>query len=372
LVYLLQAIVHQKLGEKEKVEELFRAAKRAEMFKKEMGIAEKSAISACNDLKNAVTTKRKKEIFKKIDYVFDLFMDRLPRCVDQELNAVQATKIAGEESIALVESTVKEKKGKVKELRFVKARQVIKEMELDEAKKWLKTLSEKASQNASNLQNVITNKKNRGFKNLIEQIKEEKSNTIRIVGVGMGPFKYRVGEHGELVKFGRLAQTESNYHISIESVGEEEVSISYRNLEDIENVYYQAATRGGREMDCILKDKVVFKYQSQTASEILSSISQILDSVAHSATYQSATGAMAASQVFGVISVAIHAASLAAHPEADIRCWKGLPNKFTINVESLPPGRYEFIVAKEEGVPLFKQQVVINEDKWNVIFAQVP
>lgn len=90
-----------------------------------------------------------------------------------------------------------------------------------------------------------------------------------------------------------------------------------------DDVYWQAATRGGRPVDSILNGKVQFQQGS----------AQVTDGFAQTSRLYSRYGALSGSgimagagAVLGLISVASMAAAVSANPEADTRQWTGLSN----------------------------------------------
>jgi hypothetical protein len=101
----------------------------------------------------------------------------------------------------------------------------------------------------------------------------------------------------------------------------------------MEDVFYQASTRGGREIDKILQGKAQFKAVTGGVGSFLADTTVALqDTSAFSAAGQYGD-AMAA---VGVLSGVFLIVSSSAKPQADVRTWSSLPD--TIHVLTLASG----------------------------------
>jgi len=115
---------------------------------------------------------------------------------------------------------------------------------------------------------------------------------------------------------------------------ENRVKIEYDNLVEsaypIEDIFFQASTRGGREVDKIIKGKAVFKKKTQAFGSSLSNLTNNSVMAGNASLYGSsgtkAFGALTA------ISVASMALSAKANPRADTRYWSSLPD--TVHVKT--------------------------------------
>jgi hypothetical protein len=95
-------------------------------------------------------------------------------------------------------------------------------------------------------------------------------------------------------------------------------------LYPIEDIYYQATTRGGREIDKILEGKVEFRRTTGDIGSFLTNSSVMISQLGGSGGVAGAIGAV------GALSALI---SASAKPRADTRQWTSLPD--TIHVATL-------------------------------------
>jgi hypothetical protein len=93
----------------------------------------------------------------------------------------------------------------------------------------------------------------------------------------------------------------------------------------IEDVAWQAMTRGGRPVDRILKGQVVFR---QTHERIGTTLTDVAEAgmIAAPAFHGSTGDIQAASAALGLIGVAELAIAVRARPRADTRYWRSLPD----------------------------------------------
>ena len=94
-------------------------------------------------------------------------------------------------------------------------------------------------------------------------------------------------------------------------------------LYPIEDIYFQAATRGGREIDKVLDGKVEFREATNTFGSALSSTSVAMAQIGGSSDLGAVVGGI------GLISLLV---SANAQPRADTRQWTSLPD--TIHVQT--------------------------------------
>jgi hypothetical protein len=102
----------------------------------------------------------------------------------------------------------------------------------------------------------------------------------------------------------------------------------------IEDIYYQASTRGGREIDKILQGKAQFKATTGGVGSFLADTSVTLSSVGAALDAGGQFGdAMAA---VGAVSGVLLIVSSSTKPQADVRTWSSLPD--TVHVFTLAGG----------------------------------
>lgn len=184
-----------------------------------------------------------------------------------------------------------------------------------------------------------------------------KANTVFFAEFGRGPTKYAAGQYGELLRF----------HPGHSEIAHAEVSVAGQTLKlvALDDLSYQATTRGGRVMDHILGNKAVFKSSTSAFGD-----AAIISGAAVGATSRNnevALGLIAA----GILSKIV---SGAATPDADIREWGALPQYLSFGALALPPGQHtgtiEFFDAKGRRLPNMKKTVTFNalKDRDTVVF----
>ena len=108
---------------------------------------------------------------------------------------------------------------------------------------------------------------------------------------------------------------------------EKKASINYVGVQKqsypMEDIYYQATTRGGRAVDRIIKGKVEFK---QSTEKFGSVVGGLADSSSGIASITGSDSASNASLALGLVSIVSLAASANARTEADTRYWQNLPD----------------------------------------------
>jgi len=140
--------------------------------------------------------------------------------------------------------------------------------------------------------------------------------------------------------------------------------IQYREepLHVLEDIYYQASTRGGRQFDYVLKGKAQFKDTANTAGTVM------LATGTTAMTYGMASGndnAAVAGAIVALMGVMAKAAADAAEPDADTRYWDNLPDRIHARSAKLPDdvtslrvivkSEANNTVLKEMDVPIVRQ-----------------
>ncbi len=130
---------------------------------------------------------------------------------------------------------------------------------------------------------------------------------------------------------------------------------------ELDDLYWQATTRGGRQFDAILADQVQWKKGLAITSEIIGSGSVIANPTESDRTSQTLTASSAA---LALISNAVKA-------EADFRFWFNLSDRLHAVTLNLPPGphHYEITYIDRQGntVPWLGEN-----GEWEVIGHQQP
>ncbi len=153
---------------------------------------------------------------------------------------------------------------------------------------------------------------------------------LAIADMGLPPLKIGSGEYGEFLSY-----------VPPEPVPEEK-AIFVANGKGYEatfgeDLYWQASTRGGREVDKILAGKAEFKDIANTvAAGSLMVADAALDVAIYSSYTDSSDTALAVAGVAAVVGIASLFMADAAKPEADTRYWDNLPAH--IDYISMPQG----------------------------------
>jgi tetratricopeptide (TPR) repeat protein len=172
-------------------------------------------------------------------------------------------------------------------------------------------------------------------------------NTLFIVETGTSPRKVADGPgHAELKYFRGRSFTEKYVSLKLDNGGN-------RRLYPMEDIYFQASTRGGRQIDKILKDKVVFRETNLAIGSTLSDVAQKTMLFAPLAgksagTFQAVAGGLA---IAGAVEQII---ALNAKPHADTRFWDNLPDTVHIDFGQLPAGSHQIRIEAldDKGAPV--------------------
>jgi tetratricopeptide (TPR) repeat protein len=155
------------------------------------------------------------------------------------------------------------------------------------------------------------------------------ANILLIGETGEAPRKVAAGEYGELLTFER-ADGFLDQGVTFEVDGQPVPTIRG------EDIFYQANTRGGREVDHILEGQATFKEGADTAGDALVAGGAATAAAGLSYGSDNAAAAGAAVAIVGLIAKGVAAAT---RPEADVRTWDNLPDKVhvaTLTLEDVP------------------------------------
>lgn len=169
-------------------------------------------------------------------------------------------------------------------------------------------------------------------------------NVLLLAETGTAPVKVGDGPRHSLLRYRRGS-------------GFSEASVRFRVGDTarpafhVEDIYWQASTRGGRPVDYILEGKVAFKDDLSTAGNVMTTVG-LATVVAGAANRSSeATIAGAAVTMLGLIAQGV---SGAVKPEADVRAWDNLPDGVHVLTAALPAGppRVEAVFFDAAGAPV--------------------
>lgn len=166
-------------------------------------------------------------------------------------------------------------------------------------------------------------------------------NLICMVDMGLGPEKYATGHGGSMAAFRPRANRERLAEIFIngESLGHTEI---------MTDLYYQAVTRGGTEMEGIREGKAVFKTAAGVSGVIL---------------MNEGLSRGGSDEAF-FVGLGLLLISLLTDSSADVRHWTILPETVQVLTADVPPGehdlRLEFLDEGGRAIPHLEQEWTIE------------
>lgn len=169
----------------------------------------------------------------------------------------------------------------------------------------------------------------------------EKPNVLFIVETGTSPRKVSDGPGHSELKYRRGKNfTEKRAEITLDN---RQASLVY----PMEDILFQASSRGGRQIDKVLKDKVVFRETNLEMGSALSDVARTTMLLAPLASLSS-SGAMGAVQGaaggLAIIGAVQQLVAINAKPQADTRYWDNLPDTVHVMAASLPQGSHSATV----------------------------
>lgn len=157
-------------------------------------------------------------------------------------------------------------------------------------------------------------------------------NVLIVVESGEAPIKYGAGPHQERLSFGPGMRRGGA--LCVLKVDGKEVARAENPTED---VYYQASTRGGRELDYILAGQARFKDAADTTGDLMIFGGAVVAAEGFDRDDDKLKGIGAALAVGGLIAKGLSAGT---QPQADIRAWSNLPDRLHIFSIALEPGEH--------------------------------
>jgi hypothetical protein len=174
-------------------------------------------------------------------------------------------------------------------------------------------------------------------------------NALVLVELGTAPRKVRDGMGHQKLVF-RRGKGSTDRRCRIQVLGE---TVTAYPMEDI---FVQAATRGGRAIDHILEHKLAFRDGQVESGHILSDVSKVavLETGALTQAGVVASGAIGISGAIGVVGGVEMLIASNAKPQADIRYWDNLPESvhvMTVKADSGEQLAFTFLGEHDEPVP---------------------
>lgn len=158
------------------------------------------------------------------------------------------------------------------------------------------------------------------------------ANVLFFFEFGPGPTKFATGEYAEQLRFSNPRSPVRSAELRVDKI--------QTRVDATDDVGFQALTRGGRVMDHILANKVVFKNATDVAGDvaIIGGAGAIMATHGRNST---ANQVGAGLLVAGILSKIVSSATT---PEADIRAWDNLPHYLSFACVPLPPGQHSAVV----------------------------
>lgn len=173
------------------------------------------------------------------------------------------------------------------------------------------------------------------------------ANVFIFVEFGPGPTKYATGQYNEQLRFRTYKSPVNSAIIKIAG--------NTIHINPIDDLNYQATTRGGRVMDHILANKAVFKDATDKVGTAALVTGALL------ATSRETRDAGLITAGIGLLGKALSAATI---PAADTRDWNNLPQYLSFVSLRLPPGQHtmtvEFLGGSNIPDTRFTKQVTFN------------
>lgn len=162
------------------------------------------------------------------------------------------------------------------------------------------------------------------------------ANLLLVGETGLAPRKVAVGAYGEALAFERANGFRDRAVVMRLATGEMGATGRSVALTEAEDVYFQASTRGGREIEQILEGQARFKGTSDAVGDAA------IQGGAAAVTYGAAgrnDNAMAAGLAVMAVGLIAKGIAAATRPEADLRAWDNLPDRVhlaTLAAEEMP------------------------------------
>ena len=158
---------------------------------------------------------------------------------------------------------------------------------------------------------------------------DPQANVLVFVEFGPGPRKYATGRYHEELRF---TVPQSFVHSAVVRVEDKVV-----NIDPLDDLGFQATTRGGRVLDHVLANMAVFKGTTDAVGNAAIIGGAIAATSQNQTSEEVGLGLIAA----GIISKVVSASTT---PQADVRMWDNLPRYLSFTGLELPPGPHTLAV----------------------------
>lgn len=171
------------------------------------------------------------------------------------------------------------------------------------------------------------------------------NNALVFVEFGQGPSKIAEGKNSELLK---VVPGSSPAVGAIVKIGDQVIPVTA-----LDDVNFQATTRGGRVMDHVLGNKAVFKEGTGNVGDV---------ALAGAVTSLQVGGASKLTTGLAIGGALFKGASMLTKTKADTRAWDALPARVGVAALKLAPGEHAATVdfIDQAGKPVVSRPVVIK------------
>jgi tetratricopeptide (TPR) repeat protein len=181
-------------------------------------------------------------------------------------------------------------------------------------------------------------------------------NVLLIAETGKAPQKMAVGRGGAALGF---VEGQGFREDSVRFLTTGSVSTGY----PMENIFWQANTRGGRQVDHILEGKVNFQETNQVMGQTLTQLS--LHTLAMSPRFQEDAPIVAlVAGVIGLVGLGQQAVAQRTQTQADTRYWDNLPDRVHLvtmkATDNAPDLKVEFVKPNGRSIPKLNKKADIT------------
>ncbi|MBG86762.1 MAG: hypothetical protein CMO80_07665 [Verrucomicrobiales bacterium] len=176
---------------------------------------------------------------------------------------------------------------------------------------------------------------------------DKSANVLVFVEYGNGPIKVAAGQYRQKLRFREGHSPNQSAAISIAS--------KTAQAEPLDDLYYQATTRGARVIDHILAGQAKFRRSTDKVGNAAIITGAILAN--QQGRKSSADEIGAGLLLFGLASKLI---SSATNPRADTRAWDNLPRYLSFAAFRVPPGEHELTAEFKDGAGQIRRKKTLS------------
>ncbi|MEI8246006.1 MAG: hypothetical protein WCI51_09260 [Lentisphaerota bacterium] len=206
------------------------------------------------------------------------------------------------------------------------------------------------------------------------KLPKESHNTIIVFFAGAGPVKKRTGKYEEILLFEKGMCNTLNIKLSTPTLGS---LPSFRNALMIEDLFFQAVTRGGRAIDLINQYKSTVKDDTKIVGNIaiLLGLTAVGTALIVAASGNPVLIIPLGSAGLGLIALGIgaHVTATMIKTKADIRTISGVPDRIFIWSGNILPGKRMLGIRPldmaNQGSMIFHETFIQYGNKHNVVYV---